>query len=411
MPLFMTVSQAQLCLEIEKAQERVLLAAPGVPLVIAETLVAAGQRISNGAVRVVLDVSPGVARLGYGDHVAVERLMKAGIAVHQQPGLRIGVLICDDAGWCFSTSPRLVEADPVTGSDAFNAVALTSAQILVLCAELPAVENPRSQELAPEYPVVGTEVVSAETVERVKTALELAPPQPFDLARQSQVYSSLIQFVELSFEGFNIQSRRVKMPASLPLLATRDRSLRERLAATLKILGEIEKPDELKMITERLDELRLAYLIPVGKPGRIILKSKRKDFEQELSEIRGMLSECKARVKEQLDHILSDAVDNLVPELSRAVLADPPPIFRGRYSATLAAAEQYVRDELGRVFPTSDELVEGMKIHRYYKDVTYETLKDEKFRRLVEEVVPPSILQGSLLNEFVAAKAQVPTRD
>jgi hypothetical protein len=411
MPLFKTVSQDQLCSEIDSAKERVILAAPGVTLAIADALIDAGRRLSRGDVRIVLDVSPSVARLGYGDHSAVERLLKAGLTVHQQPGLRIGVLVCDEAGWCFSTSPRLVEADPVTGSDAFNAVGLTSAQVLVLCAELPSVQSHADKGLAPEYPVVGADVVSDETVEKVKTALELAPPQPFDLARQAQVYSALIQFVELTFEGFDIQSKRVKMPSSLPLLATRDRGLRERLAATLKILDKIEKPAELKTITARLEELRKAYLIPVGKPGRIILKSKRKEFERELNEIGGMLSECKSRVKAQLDNILSGAVENLVPELSRAVVADPPPIFRGRYPATISAAEQYVRDELANVFPTSDELVEGMKIHRYYKDVTYETLKDERFRHLIEQEVPRSILQGSLLNEFVAAKSQAPTRE
>jgi hypothetical protein len=411
MPLFKTVSQEQLCSEIDSAKERVILAAPGVTLAIADALIDAGRRLSRGAVRIVLDVSPSVARLGYGDHSAVEKLLKAGLTVHQQPGLRIGVLVCDEAGWCFSTSPRLVEADPVTGSDAFNAVGLTSAQVLVLCAELPSVESHADKGLAPEYPVVGTDVVSDETVEKVKTALELAPPQPFDLARQAQVYSALIQFVELTFEGFNIQSKRVKMPPALPLLATRDRELKQRLAATLKILDKVEKPAALQTITERFETLRNAYLIPVGKPGRIILKSKRRNFERELDEISVMLSECKAALKEQLDNILTKAVDGLISELSRAVIADPPPIFRGRYPESIQGAEQYVRDELSRVLPTSEELIEGMKIHRYYKDVTYETLKDETFRNLVMDLIPDAVLKGSLLNEFVAAKSQAPTPD
>jgi len=405
MPLFSTLTTERICSEIGSAQRHIILAAPGIGMPVADALLLACQRLPKGAVQVVLDVSPSVARLGYGEHEAVEKLAKAGIPLHQHEGLRIGVLICDDSGWSFATSPSLVEADPAGDSEAFNAIALTTAQVMVLRAELPAASNEREREPNPEYTVVGTELVNEATLTKVKRALDIAPPQQFDLARQTQVYAALIQFVELTFEGFNIQSRRVQLPKTLPLIASKDKAVKDRLTASLKVLDQIEKPKALREVTTQLEELRNAYLVPVGQAGRIMLKSKRGDFEKELKAIEDSLEACKKTLVTDLQAALKGVVDAIVPDLARAVMADPPPRFRGLFSATEESAAEFVKDELAKTFPTADELVAGMKIHKFYKDVTYETLKNKDFSERVMKEIPPSVLEGSLLQEHVAAKS------
>ena len=405
MPLFATLTTERMCSEIDAAKRHVILAAPGIDMSVADALLRTKQRLSQGAVQVVLDVSPSVARLGYGEHAAVEKLAAAGLAIHQHEGLRIGVLICDDAGWSFATSPRLVEADPASDSEAFNAIALTAAQVVVLRAELPAINNESEREQAPEYSVVGTELVGEETLSKVKRALDIAPPQPFDLARQTQVYAALIQFVELTFEGFNIQSRRVQLPKTLPLIASKDKAVKDRLTASLKVLDQIEKPRALREVTTQLEELRNAYLVPVGQAGRIMLKSKRDDFEKELKAIEDSLDACKKTLVTDLQAALKAVVDAIVPDLARAVMADPPPRFRGLFPATEESAAEFVKEELAKTFPTADELVAGMKFHKFYKDVTYETLKNKDFSERVMNEIPPSVLEGSLLQEHVAAKS------
>ena len=405
MPLFSTLTTERICSEIGSAQRHIILAAPGIGMPVADALLLACQRLPKGAVQVVLDVSPSVARLGYGQHAAVEKLAAAGIPLHQHDGLRIGVLICDNAGWSFATSPSLVEADPAGDSEAFNAIALTAAQVVVLRAELPAASNEREREPNPEYTVVGTELVNEATLTKVKRALDIAPPQQFDLARQTQVYAALIQFVELTFEGFNIQSRRVQLPKTLPLIASKDKAVKDRLTASLKVLDQIEKPKALREVTTQLEELRNAYLVPVGQAGRIMLKSKRGDFEKELKAIEDSLEACKKTLVTDLQAALKGVVDAIVPDLARAVMADPPPRFRGLFSATEESAAEFVKDELAKTFPTADELVAGMKIHKFYKDVTYETLKNKDFSERVMKEIPPSVLEGSLLQEHVAAKS------
>jgi hypothetical protein len=66
---------------------------------------------------------------------------------------------------------------------------------------------------------------------------------------------------------------------------------------------------------------------------------------------------------------------------------------------------EFVKEELKKTFPTAEELVSGMKIHKFYKDVTYETLKDQDFKARVMKEIPPSVLEGALLKENVAANA------
>lgn len=402
MPLFVTLTQTAICQCLDAANRHVVLAAPGVSLAVAKSLVHAHQRLGSGSVQVVLDISAHVARLGYGDHAAVELLQASGVALRHHEGLRIGALISDDVGWSFASVPRLVEADPRADSGAFNAIALTSAQVMVLRTELPPVG---AHTQAPEYALVGSDLVDEQALARVKRALGIAPPQEFDLARQTQVYAALIQFVELSFEGFNIQSRRIQLPKSLPLIASQDKALKDRVTTSLKVLDKLEKPKALQAVTQRLEELRQAFLVPVGPAGRVMLKSKQAAFEVELAQIQKDLDACKQTLEEDLQVALDKVVASIVPDLARAVLADPPPRFRGLFSNTVEAAEDYVRGELDKTFPSAGELVSGMKIHKFYKDVTYETLKNKEFGERVMNEIPQSVLDGALLQEGVAVKA------
>lgn len=408
MPLFTTLDGTRIEKEIGLARSSIILAASGISSAIAVALVAASQRLASGNVQVVLDVSPSVARLGYGEHAAVELLRAAGLDVRHHAGLRIGVLICDRQGWSFTSTPRLVEATASADTDAFNAIALTEAQVMVLRGELPQVSGNVVDMVSrpPEFPpVVGSQKLDVTTLDKVKAALEIAPPQQFDLARQTQVYAALIEFVELSFEGFNIQSRRVQLPSTLPMIASKDKSLKERLTASLKVLDKIEKPKVLKDITESLEELRKAYLVPVGPAGRVMLKSKRNGFEAELKTIEDSLQTCKESLVQDLKKVLDAVVASITPELARAVLMDPPPRFRGLFPATAESAAEYVREQLEKTFPSAENLVAGMKIHKFYKDVTYETLKNEEFAERVLSEIPKSVLDGSLLNESTAAES------
>lgn len=424
MPFFTTLTPPRIADEIGKARQRVVLACAGVQKPVAEALLAADARLP-GAVKVILDVAPNVARLGYGDFECIQRLHAAGADVRHQPGLRIGVLICDSHGWAFASAARLVEADPTADVDAFNAVALTEAQILQLCMELPTVEaEPAAGDSAAvataqdasatdasvtavAAPLVGERRIDAAQLQTTATNLELAPPQPFDLARQANMYSALVQFVDLEFRGFKLESRKIQLPSSLPILATRNQQVRKQLTAAYRLFAEAT-PSEVKEISSRLDELRDGYLIPVGRAGRVILKSARADFERELQALEDELEKSRATLTGVLQTKIDAVIEALVPELARAVLSEPPPRFRGVFPQSQAGAEEYVRRELRRCMPDAKRLTAEMRIHHFFKDVTYEVLKDKTFSERVLAALPASVLQSGLLTEQTVATAGTP---
>ena len=402
MPFFTTLDTNAISREIGSARAHVVLVAPGIATAVADALISAMGRLGPDQVRVVLDVSASVARLGFGDHQAVEKLNAAGLEIRVHPGLRIGVLICDDHGWSFAGTPRLVEADPQTASEAFNAIVLTQAQVIALRAELAAVGSNRQLEpdlLSAGAVSVGAKALTAESLGKVTHALKIAPPKPFDLARRTNVYAALIQFVELHLEGFNIQSRRIQLPKSLPLIASKDKVLRERLTASLKLLDKLEKPEALATVTNELEELREGFLRPVGRAGRVILRAKRPVFEEKLKKLDDRLTQCRVALVQDLQKALDDMVDTVAPELARAVIVDPPARFVGQYDETEEGARNYVRDVLGKALPKASTLVQGMKIHCLFKDVTYEMLTDDPFREAVLSQIPKSVLDGALLTE------------
>lgn len=404
MSLFTVLTHARICELVNNAKHRVIFAAPGLSEDISASIIQAISRLGDGKVQVVVDVSPQVARLGYGSNSAIERLKNAGVTIRHQSGIRIGILICDDTGWSFASFPALVEEYPTSDNEAYNAIALTSAQVMALRSELPHIRDSNENDVTC-YPTVGSDPIDEEHFNQVKNALKIAPPQPFDLMRRTQVYAALIQFVELKFEGFNIQSRRIQLPKSLPLIASQDRALKERVTTSLKVLDKIEKPKALAEVTKSLEELRDAYLISTGQAGRIILKSKVADFEKELAKIGKTLKDCKKSLTEDLQKALNNVVNEIVPDLIRAVLADPPSRFRGLFPLTEDYAEVFVKEELNKAFPSAEELVEHMKIHKFYKDVTYETLKNEEFKKKVLKQIPESVISGALLQEDIAAKS------
>lgn len=414
---FVTLNAAAIAARIREASRRVILVAPGAWPEVGSALCDMHRQLGAGNVVVVLDVSARTARLGLGTFQSVESLLSAGIDVRDHPGLRMGVLICDGYGWSFAMAPALVEPDPTTDTDAFNALALTGTQVEALLIELPPC-IPRSEDsgvalaaptrsvastddaetvLACPEPAVGAVRVTPETLDKTRGALKIAPPQPFDLSRRAKMYSSLVEFVELEFVGFRLESHSIRLPSSLSLLATKDKEVKKRVQASLRILDGMNKPDALNDIAELLEDLRKAYLVPVGRAGRVMLKSKREQFEGELAEIEDQLTGIEEVLVGDLDAAITHVFKTLEPDLARAVLAGKPAEFRGLYSDSEDGAREFVRHELEKIRPDATKLVAGMCVRKFYKELTYQTLRDKEFMARLDQLIPQSVRQGAQL--------------
>ncbi len=98
-----------MCERIESAKNRVIYVAPGLCMDVAKALVGFVKNNGPGKLAIILDESPHICRLGYGEIKAVEILLENGVAIRKCSGLRAGIFIVDEDAWFFSPTPLLVE--------------------------------------------------------------------------------------------------------------------------------------------------------------------------------------------------------------------------------------------------------------------------------------------------------------
>lgn len=406
MSLFQTLRQSDIAARIGQATTFVAYVAPGVSDAVADALIKAHGRLSDECVVVVLDVSAASARAGYGVHQAVCRVQGAGMTVRTEPRLRLGLLICDAEGWAFSIPPRMIEDEVREAASAPNAVVLTPTQVIALRAELASCRG--SDPVTTPIASIGARAASESLLRQVGDDLERNPPQPFDLSRQVHVFDSAIEFVELALEGWRIGSRKIRMPKELPILAGGDAELNRRIESTFHLVESTEGL-VLKALEARFNELRDAYLRPMGKYlGRVLIRSKRKEFDAKLADLRAAFEKAKETLEASLQKALDANVDDLVGRLAAIILSMPnPPLkFQARFRPDKAGATRYVREQLESRIPRAKALVEGMKVHVIVKGVTLEMLKDEEFQRRFFEQVPREELAVDLYAEYDTAKAR-----
>lgn len=190
---------------IGSATRRIVLLAPAVSKLVAEALVERWRVLPPDAVSVILDINPEVYRLGYGNLEGLSLLEEAARqrnrALNRHAGIRVGLLIVDDATIVYSPTPLLIEAGP-RHPDTPNAVLLGQPPATV-AAELG--EGPRG--LADR--TVGLDRVERGQIERVRADLVRNPPRKFDIAPTERVFNAHFEFVELELRGTAIHRREV----------------------------------------------------------------------------------------------------------------------------------------------------------------------------------------------------------
>jgi hypothetical protein len=114
-PPYAVVSLPDIELEgqVSCTQRRLVVIAPGLSESVAKAIVKKWHELGPNAVQVVLDPDPEVCRLGLGDLTSLQILQevaRTGGRIHQQKGLRVGVIVTDETTTVYSPTPRLIEA-------------------------------------------------------------------------------------------------------------------------------------------------------------------------------------------------------------------------------------------------------------------------------------------------------------
>lgn len=398
MKMFYSISSTKIAEIIKSAKERVILAAPGIHVAVAHSLVEAGKRLDEDRIKVIIDSAEDVCRLGYGHIDAITILLQNGFVVCQSPGLRVGILVCDNSSWVFSPTALYVENEPQS-HETPNAIQLPPSITHHLAIRLSEVELRKTrQETMPsaeatidmpsEIEMGGFEISKSE-YQAVLKNLQIAPPVAFDIARQVRVFQPYIQYVDIELKGAALQRMRIELPASVVNLGS-GAEIKDRIHTSFSL---IEKNENLssKTIEVKLRAIRDDYTRSLGKYGRFLLRNRRKDFDKEIVVLRAMLTEHQSNLKKDLTKLLDESIKELVDYYKPQVIEKPPQALKGQIqeeNPNDAVAEKWLRKQLAGVFPSPDKLIKGMDLLVQYKDVTHETLRDQEFQEKIKEAFP-----------------------
>ena len=398
-PLFCSLDSSAIAKDIRGAERLVCYAAPGVQQEPANAMADVAKRIGPELVTVCVDFDERVMRMGFGDLGAPKILRAAGIVVRSTPGLRTGLVIVDDDGYIFTPTALYLELDE-RSTDAPNALRLSPAQVTEALARLsPAAKamamvlakSPEERERIRNQAVEVPSVEIAETkFAAVEQRLKEAPPVQFDMARQVRVFEPYLQYVDLRLTGAAIQRHRVAIPKIIQNLGG-DAGVQTRLKTTFDL---IERESELssKPLEDELNEIKKNFTPSLGKDhGRVLLKAQKTLLEKRLAEFQNKLKKFQEGVQANLQKHLDGSREEIVEYYLPRVLESPPDAFSGQLltdKPTQDDARKWLRRQLNDVFPTAEELIRKMELHKTYKDVTFETLNREDFLPLIQEAFP-----------------------
>jgi len=407
-PSIVNADEAKLVSLIESAKERVVFVAPGVSQLIAEALARKWTDIGPHAVRVVLDVDPEVCRLGYGTQEGLKLLRDRAANLHtlvcHHPGVRIGLLIADEATLVYSPTPLLVEAGS-TQPERPNAIQL----------DAPPPEVIRDIGLGANGDkdrVIGLDGVESSTIQKVETDLKSNPPVKFDLARQVRVFTSRFQFVELEMIGIYISRKRVPIPGNLVGLA-HNKNVESQFHAHFNLVNQAKfevKVDEKRTLTEKsLHESRQRimrnFLIPLKGYGSVVLRANKDKLVESVDKLKEDVKVFQQGVQKELQKGIDENIAALVEGLFPAVKQNPPDEYTKYFGPVIPEDQlrKMLTGDITHAFGQANQLVQEMKVSLIFKDLTYESLKDETFLEIAKEAIPGI---ESLHEEYDAARAK-----
>jgi hypothetical protein len=402
---FTNVDDKVLCEIIAHARQRLVFVAPGIRPPVAQALTAAMSLVPGTAIHLVLDVDAEVCRLGYGDkdfkgmQLLQAAAAKHNLTVNHHPGIRIGLLIADDTTLIYSPTPELIEAESHL-PDKPNAIILQN----VLPPQLADACAVGSRGFATLE--IGLDPIDNRAVEAVKQDLQDRPPKEFNVARIERVFSSMLQYVELTIEDYKLTRRSLLLNPEL--FGVRDVEVVRRLTNRYHLFSETDalmvdiphidqtaKPDPKKpkekfgplSIDRERNRIKKRFVIEAGRYGTLILRRNVPDFERELKVLEAKISAYRMAVQKKIEMRTQEIVDELLAALLERLKAAPPDHWHSRFLGKQPTNEDIKRlfheDVQGEVNRVKTDF--NPKVFTAYKDVTYQTFNDEKFRELMEK--------------------------
>lgn len=438
MSTFTVINEATLVQAISGSVQRLVYIAPGLTPLIVEAMSKLMAREQPPALTVIVDTDPEVCRLGYGTVEGLKALQALAasqmLPVRYQPGLRLGVPVCDEAISVYSPTPLLIEAGS-DREDQPNAIQLGAASPLEKVLKTCAAEGETGANMPlPSEAEIGSRAASPELLQAAVKDLERLPPKPFDVARTERVFNTKLQYVDFEVNGYKLAARRVQIPTDL--LVGTDKTLEARLRNSFSLLEGKESlvvqiadadPDtgvpkldlqkqpvlvdysELSIEEER-KQIYADFLTLVPGHGQLISKMRREAFDIRVKWFQARVAAYTVAVREKLTQAVQASVKDLTAALLPAVMQRPPARLLKHSLSFSPTPDDYraaLESELSMAFNLGDRFFQPT-VKIVFMDLTYETIKDEKFLAQLRKSFPGLGQQGFFEEHDSAPELRLP---
>ena len=404
---------------IQQCRRRLVYAAPGISDKVSKALV---KRIAEtdapAQIVVILDPDAEVCRLGYGTIEGLETVVKAlkrkDLQLHTAPGLRLGLLICNEQTLVSSPVALCIESGSNQNSKP-NAILLQPDAPAAIAAACGLGGGTRRE--------IGLDYVKPEELKDLKDNLEKNPPKTVDIARLERVYNNHIQFVEFKVEGFLLGRRTIQVEPEW--LGIQDKELARRLQSTLTLFGSqdsisVDLPyfnedgTVIKGLTRVYNEIDIQNeiqiirkeLISLGHYGSVILKKKIPKFMQKTARFEHVLKAYENEVQTALYDRLIDIRAQLMKDLLPSAIEAGTGMDHSL--SFFQSEEEIIEDQLNMkldrvIYKVMADFAPKMTL--VFKDVTYSMIAgDKQFQQLVDDRLKDNHI---LVEEHYAAPASV----
>lgn len=416
---FTVINDNTLCDAISLTQQTLVYVAPGITRPVVDAIANGLTQKPNLLVTAIIDLDPEVYRLGFGTEEGLKALQElAGrqqFALRQQEGLRVGLLVTDQKTLVYSPTPLLIEAGS-TSEQKPNAIVISrdvdpTTALLQACGA-PASGNPMTPP--PQQAEVGRQPATPQAVYASLASLKESPPKKFSVARIERVYESKIQFVEIELTGYKLSAKRVNIPNDL--LVGEEKAFKERLKNSFLLLqgeqeikvsipvfdpetaeqkpaanGDVAPIEEWSEVTleEQRKSLYDDFLINVPRFGHVIMRRNRAEFDKRIKLLEAQIDAFNKEVQKKLSKKLEEAVRSLALTLLPRIREKQPqrykrvlPMNAPNDEDLLAILEHDLADSFG-----SSAEVFKPELRCVYKDVTYESISDNRFREALAKAL------------------------
>ena len=224
---------------------------------------------------------------------------------------------------------------------------------------------------------IGKQALTPKEIQVVEEDVKRNPPKPFDLARQANVFSSKLQYVEFEVNNYKISRKQAIIPTYLMGLDTQDLKWKNTVQVLDKesvtvMLGE--EPDTIAVnpeyIEDRRKEIDKKFLYTIPNMGKVIFKNQQSEFEKELDNFGLLLDSYFIALQEQLKSRLLDIAKEISKQLFPKLKANPPESYlKFSKEITDADIQQFLEFDILQALDSS-QILQQPKIRKVYKDIS-----------------------------------------